>query len=193
MLTLPEGWEFFQKIFNLSRESVGELLNGIREIRNSLAHFRGDITAEQRDKLKFGAEWLSRCQQEYQGQKQQEERERLMKLSWKDLPQEAISISEAPSPYNLNGSASGDSTNFAVTESAAGEGRYAALADWLQSQPGHVDPIQLSFNQIEEIIGTDLPLSARSHRAWWANDAVSHSHSQLWLDAGWRTTSEIAP
>jgi len=62
------------------------------------------------------------------------------------------------------------------------------LADWLQSQPGHVDPIQLSFNQIEEIIGTDLPLSASNHRAWWANDAVGHSQSQLWLDAGWRTT-----
>jgi hypothetical protein len=75
-----------------------------------------------------------------------------------------------------------------VTESATGGGRYATLADWLQSQPGRVDQVQLSFNNIEEIIATDLPASARNHRAWWANDSVGHSHSQLWLDAGWRTT-----
>jgi CBS domain-containing protein len=158
LLTLPESWDFFQKIFKLSRESVRELLNGIREIRNSLAHFRGDITAEQRDKLKFGTEWLSRCQEEYQAQKQRDENAQLMELFKKqDLPQEVRSIREEPNQYNLNISASVDPTDFAITESATSGGRYAALADWLQSQPGRVDQVQLTFNQIEEIIETDLP------------------------------------
>ena len=80
------------------------------------------------------------------------------------------------------------STDFSVTEAATGGGRYAALADWLQSRPGRIDKVQLTFNEIEEIIEADLPASARNHRAWWANDFVGHTHSQLWLEAGWRTT-----
>lgn len=43
-----------------------------------------------------------------------------------------------------------------------------------------------SFADVEAIIGDKLPQSARTHRAWWANDA-SHTHGRAWLTAGWKT------
>jgi CBS domain-containing protein len=185
LLTLPATWDFFNSIFNLPRESVGELLHGVREIRNSLAHFRGDLTPEQRDQLKFGVEWLARCQEEYQSRKQREETARIREM----LKDVKTGEEETDSSLkDLARSTEASYAEFTVTEAAVGGGRYAALADWLQSQPGRIDQTQLTFSEIEEIIGADLPSSARNHRAWWANDSVSHSQSQLWLDAGWRTT-----
>ena len=47
--------------------------------------------------------------------------------------------------------------------------------------------ILLTFNDIEEIIGSSLPQSARDHSAWWANSRTKDSHTwaHLWLKAGW--------
>ena len=45
------------------------------------------------------------------------------------------------------------------------------------------EPITLSFDRIEAIIGASLPPSARASRAWWANSATPQGRS--WLDAGW--------
>jgi CBS domain-containing protein len=189
LLLLKETWSFTESIFGVQRNFVNELLQGVREIRNALAHFRGDISSEQRDKLKFAAEWLTRCQAEHHARLEKAEHEKILKLFRKtETIEETLSINEAATVYTVDSLSGVSSTDFAVTESATGGGRYAALADWLQSQPGRIDRAQLTFNQIEEIIAADLPASARNHRAWWANDAISHSHSQLWLDAGWRTT-----
>lgn len=38
------------------------------------------------------------------------------------------------------------------------------------------------------MLGCDLPLSARDHRPWWANDR-SHSQARAWMEAGWKTTN----
>jgi CBS domain-containing protein len=188
LLTLPETWGFYEPIFNLPAEPVRSLLNGIRETRNVLAHFRGDLSTEERDRLKFAVEWISRCQEDYQKSKEGKKKD-LLRIKMKhmeeekssSIPQELDAISETSAITN-------EPTDYVVTESTRGGGRYAALADWLQSQPGRVDQIPLAFNEVEKIIGSDLPDSARAFRAWWANDSVGHGHSQLWLDAGWRTT-----
>lgn len=178
-------WPVFEPIFGVQRDFVNELLNGVREIRNALAHFRGDITAEQRDRLKFGAEWLSRRQEEYQESTQKQKIEKIIEAYQKqtqkpgEVPAESVAVDGADVVIGAD---------FTVTEAATGGGRYAALADWLQSQPGRIDQVQLTFDKIEEIIGGDLPVSARSHRAWWSNDSVGHTQSKAWLEAGWRTT-----
>ena len=50
------------------------------------------------------------------------------------------------------------------------------------------DLIRLSFQQIENILGTSLPPSAYEHRAWWAN-SLSHSHARHgWLKEGYETS-----
>src|SRR5258706_1196660 len=173
LLVLKETWPFFEPIFRVQRSFVIELLNGIREIRNALAHFHGDLSAEQRDKLKFGASWLSRCREEYHAHKTREESERLMQLFKKHEPtRKPKTVREELGQYDLNGATLPGSTDFAVTESATNGGRYAALADWLQSRPGRVDKVQLTLNQIEEIIAANLPASARTHLAWWAHKVV---------------------
>ncbi|PKN92917.1 MAG: hypothetical protein CVU44_12870 [Chloroflexi bacterium HGW-Chloroflexi-6] len=187
LLTLKDTWTFFEPVLGVQRSFVIELLQGIREIRNSLAHFRGNISAEQRDRLKFGAEWLTRCQEEYIGSKDK----LLLAATSVKAGDDSESLWELlDARIALNGADGNPNilSDFSITESAKGGGRYAELADWLQSLSGRVDTIKLTFNQIEEIIKTDLPISARNYRAWWANDSVGHSHSQLWLEAGWRTT-----
>jgi CBS domain-containing protein len=186
MLLMKESWSTYEKIFNVKKDFLRELLFRVRDIRNALAHFRGDITTDQRDRLKFCTEWLARRQEEYQAWKEEQEHNKLIELAKqaRSIEQPHITVQ----PDEMKSLSSISSTDFSVIESDAGGGRYAALADWLQSQPGKVEQVQLSFNQIEEIIKADLPASARNHRAWWANDSVGHTHSQLWLDAGWRTT-----
>ena len=46
-----------------------------------------------------------------------------------------------------------------------------------------------SFNEIESILGFDLPASARLHRPWWGNQGNGNGHSQslAWTVAGWET------
>lgn len=47
--------------------------------------------------------------------------------------------------------------------------------------------ITLTFKQIEEIIGFELPESATKHaEAWWSNNK-DHSQAVAWLDAGYET------
>lgn len=61
---------------------------------------------------------------------------------------------------------------------------YAPLAEHLADLSAVT--AQLSFAQIEHILGRSLPASARRHRAWWANDARgTHGQARAWMGAGW--------
>ena len=46
-----------------------------------------------------------------------------------------------------------------------------------------------SFAEVEAVLGFQLPLSARMHRPWWANQSRGngHSHALAWTTAGWET------
>ena len=59
LLLHKDGWERYRPVFNLEREAIRSLLDKVRETRNALAHFRGDITTAQRKQLRFAAEWLA--------------------------------------------------------------------------------------------------------------------------------------
>lgn len=182
ILLLDETWPFFNPIFGMERDYINRLLNGIREIRNELAHFRGDLAPEQRDQLKFGAQWITRCREEYEATKQEKEKQVFVS------PNKEILIVEEVGDRQDQIRDENTQVDFSIAEEGRGGSRYEALADWLQSQPGRIDQIQLTFKQIEEIIQSELPISARSYRAWWANDTVSHTQSRFWLDAGWKTS-----
>ena len=45
-----------------------------------------------------------------------------------------------------------------------------------------------TFEDIEEILGSALPPSARRHSAWWSN-TKSHSQALAWIAAGWKKSS----
>lgn len=47
------------------------------------------------------------------------------------------------------------------------------------------DYVTLSFEQIKEILGFELPNSAYKYNAWWGNG--SHNRSKGWMDYGYKT------
>ncbi len=63
--------------------------------------------------------------------------------------------------------------------------KYTPLVEHLQTVAA--DEVRFSFSEIEQIIGADLPESARSHHAWWSNSRTrdTHTWAHEWLKAGW--------
>lgn len=67
-------------------------------------------------------------------------------------------------------------------------GSYLPLGEYLGGLDSSTE--QLTFAQIERILGRPLPPSSRRHRAWWANDSEgTHSHARSWLGKGWLVDS----
>ena len=63
-------------------------------------------------------------------------------------------------------------------------GSYLPLGEYLGGLDSSTE--QLTFAQIEQILGRPLPPSSRRHRAWWANESEgTHSHARSWLGKGW--------
>jgi len=47
--------------------------------------------------------------------------------------------------------------------------------------------LEITFSQIERILGSRLPASARRHPAWWSNNEGSHVQALAWREPGYRT------
>jgi hypothetical protein len=141
------------------------LLDQVRNSRNKLAHFRGDLSFEERRTIKFAAVWLEN-----------------------NLP---VPPPEAPSPQPGPVVDSTSPHQEEIEEMEEGEvptGSYALLATHLEAMPADTSSLTLTFPQIEEILKKELPRSAVEYRAWWSNDPTK-PQSAAWLDQGWRTTS----
>jgi mRNA-degrading endonuclease RelE of RelBE toxin-antitoxin system len=65
--------------------------------------------------------------------------------------------------------------------------KYLPLAEHLQGVPRDVRSVDLTFEEIAEIIRDDLPDSALQYSAWWANDPGRHVQASAWLSVGWKT------
>jgi hypothetical protein len=161
-------WGKYSDVFGIEAEALRRLLESVRDTRNVLAHFRGDISATDRDKLRFCAAWLERHPPRRT-----------------EIPA-PIAVVELPA----ESSQATDAEIVPVDDQVApGESRYAKLAVWLQRLPSSQASCSLTFNQVEEVLGAQLPGSARAHRSWWANDSVSHPQSTRWLEVGWRVAN----
>jgi hypothetical protein len=184
LLLHTSRWHFYGPFFDLARDAVRTLLEGVRDTRNMLAHFRGEISSTQRHQLRFCVDWLARYPAE-----QLMQHALGIPVSWPinitESGQAQPKVAEAGAVYEAPAETD---VPLVPAEEVLGPGdsRYAPLAIWLQSQPANQDRIPLSFQEIEDIIGGDLPLSARTHRSWWANDSVGHVQSRQWLDVSWR-------
>ena len=62
--------------------------------------------------------------------------------------------------------------------------KYEPLRRYLESETGPL--VELTFGQVERIIGAPLPRSARIHPAWWSNNATGHVNAKAWLEAGFK-------
>ncbi|MFC1997533.1 DUF4268 domain-containing protein [Chloroflexota bacterium] len=172
----------FENLFGYPPSRIRKLLHNVRKTRNDLVHLK-EITPLQRRQLIECKRKLDRIQIG------------VPVSDWPQSNQEALvkEIREDETSYGVNTEGMAQALlDFAgkikiiSEETDPRESRYTPLADWLQSQPGSRNQVQLSFEKIEEIIGGELPNSAFKHRAWWANDSVTHNHSKLWLEVGWR-------
>ncbi|AFW97173.1 CBS domain-containing protein (plasmid) [Anabaena sp. 90] len=170
-------WTKYSSIFSLPPKAIRNLLNPVRQTRNDLAHFRGEISSQQREQLRFCKDWLSRHQSAVSDH---------FKIGANEVTQEndvECELLTAQKTSTISEISPADETV------SLNRSRYTALAIWLQNQTVGQNKLQLTFQQVEEIIRDELPVSARRHRSWWANDSVNHPQSQQWLNVGWRVAS----
>ena len=64
--------------------------------------------------------------------------------------------------------------------------KYEKLAEYLKGLDE--EKINLTFSEIESILGEPLPDAAKN-RAWWANSATNNHALNGWMDIGWQTAN----
>ena len=62
--------------------------------------------------------------------------------------------------------------------------KYDTLFHHLSHSKGAVE---MSFDEVEAMLGSPLPASARRHAAWWSNSGGTHVQADAWMRAGYRT------
>lgn len=179
-----EAWKVLGPQFGISDKAFLEMLEGVRKTRNKLMHFRPDITAVERDNLRFCAQWFKNypplTPEEDAGRVEDQLR---VEVPLTDQQDEGIEAGLEGVEEGISEGAT-DSIDVEPVES-----KYAPLATFLSKQPKSQERITLTFNQIEEIINNQLPAAAREHRSWWANDSTTHVQSGQWLKVNWRVVS----
>jgi len=135
------------------------LLTKVRDVRNKLAHFRGELTTEERRTIRFAASWMENNL---------------------ELPRPETAAVTPETAQAIESAHSNDNERP--------HGSYALLATHLASQPNERTYLTLSFQEIETVLAKELPRSAFEYRAWWSNDPAK-PQSAAWLDEGWRTTA----
>lgn len=64
--------------------------------------------------------------------------------------------------------------------------KYLPLEQWLHQQPTTPEQIELTFGQVEAILGAPLPKSATKLTTWWTNvQPKIQSRRTAWLNNGW--------
>ena len=67
--------------------------------------------------------------------------------------------------------------------------KYVPLEEWFRNQPITAAPIELTFDQVEAILGAPLPRSATKLTTWWTNvQPKIQSHRTAWLNNGWQVS-----
>lgn len=94
------------------------------------------------------------------------------------VPTEGLTIGQSLAWYG--GGASDPDAGIRPRQPKIG-GKYQPLREWLAERS---EDVELSFAEIETILGDSLPASARRHSAWWSNDRT-HSQALAWLEAGY--------
>jgi len=69
--------------------------------------------------------------------------------------------------------------------------KYAPLSRALSQRTQ--DSWPMTFAEIESLLGSRLPSSARRYPAWWSNNPTNNTMTRVWLDAGWKTENVDVP
>ena len=66
--------------------------------------------------------------------------------------------------------------------------KYAPLHRYLAGLPAEVATVTLTVVEVEAVLGTPLPLTARL-RSWWGGRRPGTAQAWAWHAAGWRVTA----
>ncbi|GAC1582095.1 MAG: hypothetical protein NVS4B1_19050 [Ktedonobacteraceae bacterium] len=185
-------WSRYRKVFLIESKAMEDLLKAVRNTRNDFAHFRIETIAdEQRRKIQFCNDWLDGF---YDALMEEFNQNIVTPISSSSTIKP---IDESPLISNTNFTEDTSTQSMPLedasiklihlAEEKPSDSRYAPLAVWLQEQSPSEQAVQLTFQQIEAIIGDTLPPSAHE-RFWWANDSKTRVQSQQWLEVGWRVS-----
>ncbi|MEU5828636.1 DUF7662 domain-containing protein [Micromonospora tulbaghiae] len=67
-------------------------------------------------------------------------------------------------------------------------GKYDGLRDHLRRRTAEVD---MSFEEIANLVPGGLPRSAYRHPAWWSNNDRTHPQSHAWHAAGFAARPDL--
>jgi hypothetical protein len=63
--------------------------------------------------------------------------------------------------------------------------KYQALTNFLLDLKPDVATMSISFEDLERLLGMELPPSAKKYQAWWTNSKKSQPQAGARIDAGW--------
>lgn len=175
-------WNRYENVFRIDSEAMEDLLKAVRNTRNDFAHFRIETIAdEERRKIQYCNNWLESLDEALM-------REFKQGISVPESFPSVMEPLEEVSPAIVIDSKKEASIEVIyLAEETPSDSRYAPLAVWLQERLPGEQAVQLTFQQIEAIIGDTLPPSAHE-RFWWANNTTTRVQSQQWLEVGWRVS-----
>ena len=65
--------------------------------------------------------------------------------------------------------------------------KYLPLEAWFCARPARAKKLELTFDQVEAILGAPLPASATKLKTWWTNVQPNiQSYRTAWLNNGWK-------
>lgn len=180
-LTLSEYIQFAQKIwpkldtiFTLPKSAWSEMMDAVREIRNKLVHFRGDISPVERAKLRYCAEWYKTHQPS----------------SKEDAPENDSATTTDEKYPELKVPATVEFITRQAATSDVEKYGYGIITIRLNELNKRLntpsDVFNITLSTVEKILGQQLPKAAYEHVTWWTENKA---RNRLWARMGWIATA----
>ncbi len=150
-----EAWKALEPVFGISTDAFRVMLEGIRKTRNKLMHFRPDITAIERDQLRFCAEWFKN----HPPVVQVDEPEVAAEMAERSGATRPMQGQDAGVAEYIEDSVPDDDAIH--DEVSAVDEKYAPLAAYLSNLARGQERVALSFAEVEGKIEAPLPSAAR--------------------------------
>ncbi|WP_185282887.1 CBS domain-containing protein [Hymenobacter sp. NBH84] len=189
-------WPKFEQVFGVGKrkkDAWSKMMREVRNTRNDIFHFRGEVSAEDRHSLRFCADWYAIHQPSQNEANTQQEEPIPVEAESVPVPSEAemlaysnvdsltqTLINKIFSPIKVAYS-SDIKTNISI------ENKYIPFVKFLTEDiKEQTNIIDTTIDAIEKLIKQPLPRAAREHSSWWLDYS---SQSREWLLAGWRVES----
>jgi CBS domain-containing protein len=177
MALRSDAWKTLGPAFAIPETAFRAMLDGVRKTRNKLMHFHPDISAVERDRLRFCADWFKNHPP----------------LMPTDAGLGALVVEQNSPAAGSDGGQAGDPAADGGSGSVlAREGEPEAKLDGLLHHLANSNPHQvhigMAFQTLEAYLGAPLPAAAYQHRSWWSSGSAPLDSDRL-LDIGWQVES----